>query len=54
MLHQRGASGRNRIAFSGRLNGRPLAPGSYVAVFDAYNGFTVSKLRTLPFTILSR
>ena len=47
MLHQRGASGRNRIAFSGRLNGRPLTPGSYVAAFDAYNGFTVSKRRTL-------
>ena len=40
MLHQRGASGRNRITLSGHLNGRPLAPGSYVAVFNAYNGFT--------------
>lgn len=53
-LRQRGVSGLNRIPFSGRLNGRALTPGSYVAVFGADNGVMVSKLRTLPFTILGR
>jgi hypothetical protein len=44
--------GLNRIAFSGRIGLRALAPGSYRAVFTAANAAGRSPGRTSGFTIV--
>jgi lysophospholipase L1-like esterase len=44
-------AGLDRIAFSGRIRGRPLKPGRYVAEFSALNAITVSAQRRLWFTV---
>jgi hypothetical protein len=54
-LARTGRSGRNRVAFSGRLRKRALKPGRYVAVVRATDSSgQVSRKRTVKFTVLSR
>ena len=50
-LIEHGHAGLNRVAFSGRIRGRALNPGRYLAVFTAVNRAGVSKPQSLHFTI---
>ena len=52
-LGEQGHAGLNRIAFSGRVRGRALKPGRYLAVFTAVGPPGASRARTLHFTIVS-
>jgi hypothetical protein len=47
-------AGVNRLAFTGRIRGRPLTPGEYRAVFVARNAGGSSAPRTLRFRIVAR
>ena len=47
-------AGVNRVAFTGRIRGRPLKPGDYRAVFVATNAGGSSAPRTLRFRIVAR
>ncbi len=44
----------NKVAFSGRISGRALKPGSYRAVFTATDAAGSARPRTLSFTIAAR
>ena len=45
-------AGADRVAFSGRLGRRPLAPGAYRAILTATNGSGSSRAVALAFTVL--
>ncbi len=47
-------AGLNRVAFSGRVRGRALAPGRYRVTFTAVDSAGVSPPKTLSFTIVRR
>ena len=51
-LIEHGHAGLNEIAFSGRIRGRALNPGPYLAVFTAVNRAGESKALSLHFTIV--
>jgi lysophospholipase L1-like esterase len=51
-LSEQGHTGLNKIAFSGRVRGRALKPGHYLAVFAATDRAGASKAQTLHFTIV--
>ena len=53
-LLRTGHLGLNRIAFSGRVRGRPLKPGRYRAVFTAIDAAGTSAPRSLTFAIVAR
>jgi lysophospholipase L1-like esterase len=52
-LIEHGHAGLNKIAFSGRIRGRALTLGRYIAVFTAVNRAGESKAHSLHFTIVS-
>lgn len=45
--HVRGHSGRNRVPFNGRVNGRPLAPGKYTVTVVVVRGGHRTQIGTL-------
>jgi hypothetical protein len=47
-------AGLNKLAFTGRIGGRALRPGHYVALFTATDAAGTSAARTLRFTIVRR
>jgi hypothetical protein len=49
-----GHSGLNEVAFTGRIQGQALAPGTYTAVFTAIDAEGASKAAFLTFTIARR
>jgi hypothetical protein len=51
-LSEQGHTGLNTVAFSGRVRGRALKPGHYLAVFVATDRAGASKAQTLHFTIV--
>ncbi len=51
-LRRTGHAGANKVAFSGRINGKALKPGNYRAVFTAANGAGRSSPKTIAFTIV--
>ena len=51
-LREQGRAGLNKIEFSGRVHGRDLTPGSYVAVFTVTDGTRTSTPRRLDFRIV--
>jgi lysophospholipase L1-like esterase len=53
-LSQQGHAGLNKIAFSGRVGGRALKPGRYLAVFAAIDRAGASSAQTLHFRIVTR
>ncbi|HET6869698.1 MAG TPA: hypothetical protein VFH80_27540 [Solirubrobacteraceae bacterium] len=52
-LTRRAHAGVNRVAFTGRIRGRPLKPGDYRSVFVATNAGGSSAPRTLRFRIVA-
>jgi hypothetical protein len=47
-------TGRNKVAFSGRIGGRALKPGRYQAIFTAVDSAGASPPKALGFTIVKR
>jgi hypothetical protein len=47
-------SGRNSVAFTGRVGGKPFKPGNYEAVITAADSAGQSPAQTLRFTIVKR
>jgi hypothetical protein len=51
-LSRTGHAGNNKVAFSGRINGKALRPGNYRAVFTATTAAGPSSPKTIAFTIV--
>jgi DNA-binding beta-propeller fold protein YncE len=54
VLRRSGRAGANKLRFSGRLNGKALAPGRYLARFVAENGAGTSATKAIRFTVVAR
>jgi hypothetical protein len=53
-LKRTGHAGLNKLAFTGRIGGKALKPGSYQAVFEATNAAGTSRAQAIAFVVVAR